>query len=151
MFSPPCRDALSEADHAHASQTNLTRTQRRLTIQAWAIAPKIKQIDDMITPEHQSWVYEVHPEVSFWRMNNRKPMAHSKSRVVGRLERLSLLKEQFPDIERHVTERPTGVGVDDLLDSAVAAWTGLRIWRGVAEAVCIPERDSKGLAVCIHY
>lgn len=151
VFSPPCRDGLSEADYAHASQTNLTRTQRRLTIQAWAIAPKIKQLDDMITPEHQSWVYEVHPEVSFWCLNNHKPMAHSKSRAVGRLERLSLLKEQFPNIERHVAERPAGVGVDDLLDSAVAAWTGLRIWQGVAESVCIPERDSKGLAACIHY
>lgn len=35
------------------------------------------------------------------------------------------------------TERPAGVGVDDLLDAAVAAWTGLRIWQGMtARADC---------------
>ncbi len=105
----------------------------------------------MITPKHQSWDYEVHPEVSFWRLNNRRPMVHRKSRVVGRLERLLLLKRQFPEIEQYVTERPAGVGVDDLLDAAVAAWTGLRIWQGVSESVCAAERDNKGLAVCIHY
>lgn len=80
-------------------------------------------------------------------LNNRKPMAHCKSRVVGRLERLSLPKERFPDIERHVTERPAGDGVVDLLDSAAAAWTGLRTWQAVAESVCIPERHRKGMAV----
>lgn len=151
VFSPPCRGALSQSDYAHASQTNLTRTLRRLTIQAWAITPKIKHLDDVIRPEHQAWVYEVHPEVSFWCLNNCTPMAHSKSRVVGRVERLSLLKRQFPEIERHVSERPNGVRIDDLLDAAVAAWSGMRIWQGMAESVCIAERDAKGLAVSIHY
>jgi predicted RNase H-like nuclease len=108
-------------------------------------------VDGTITPEHQSWVYEVHPEVSFWRLNNRMPMRHSKSRLEGRRERLDLLREEFPLIDQHVNRRDSGVGADDVLDAAVAAWSALRIWRGVAGSVCEPVFDPKGLSVCIRY
>jgi predicted RNase H-like nuclease len=69
-----------------------------LSLQAWGITPKIKEVDDTITPN-------VQPRV----------------------------------------------GVDDLLDAAVAAWTALRLHKGNALHVCSPERDAKGLAVTIYY
>jgi hypothetical protein len=78
-------------------------------------------------------------------------MRYSKSRVAGRLERLSLLKEQFPELERYVHERPAGVGFDDLLDAAAAAWSAYRIWQGVAESVCLSSLDPSSLMACIHF
>ena len=78
-------------------------------------------------------------------------MAHRKKTDTGVNERLALLRELFPNIQRHFEERPSGVGKDDLLDSAVAAGTALRLWNSEARRVCEPERDEKGLETTIWY
>ena len=67
-------------------------------------------------------------------------MAHRKKTDTGGNERLALLREVFPNIQRHFEERPSGVAKDDLLDAA-AAWTALRILKGEARRVCEPERS----------
>ena len=100
---------------------------------------------------HQTWAYEVHPEVSFWRMNGRTPMKYSKARKAGRDERRDVLVGNFPDIDLHIGKRPEKVGIDDPLDAAAAAWSALRIWEGTAESVCDPGRDDRGLRMSIHY
>lgn len=151
VFAPPCRAALSATNHAAASATNLRITGRGLSQQAWSIAPKIKQVDDAVTPEHQKWVFEVHPEVCFWALAGEHPMKHRKKTKAGVSERLDLLRPVFPDIERHLQNRPAKVGKDDLLDAAVAAWTALRICKGEAGRVCEPERDVNRLEAAIWY
>ena len=78
--------------------------------QAWGICPKIKQVDDAITPGYQKWVFEVHPEVSFWALNQCRPMKHNKKTSGGSLERLTLLHSVFPRIDRHPANRPPRVG-----------------------------------------
>jgi predicted RNase H-like nuclease len=122
-----------------------------LSQQAWGIAPKIKQVDDAVTAVRQQWVFEVHPEISFWALNDRAPMRHNKKSGEGAAERLTLLWTVFPDIDRHLINRPSGVGKDDLLDAAVAAWTALRIHNSEARQVCEPERDERGLTASIWY
>ena len=151
VFAAPCRASLSAKNHATASATNLRITGRGLSQQAWGIAPKIKQVDDAITPERQKWVFEVHPEVSFWALAGQRSMAHRKKTTTGASERLELLRPLFPDIERRLLNRPSGVGKDDLIDAAVAAWTALRICKGAARRVCEPERDSNGLEATIWF
>jgi predicted RNase H-like nuclease len=113
--------------------------------------PKIKQVDDAITSDCQQWALEVHPEVCFWALNHRSPMKHNKKTREGAAERIALLRQVFPEIERHLANRPTRVGADDLLDAGAAAWTALRRHQGTACCVCPPERDEKGLAVTIYY
>ena len=54
-------------------------------------------------------------------------------------------------IDRHLRNRPSGVGKDDLLDAAVAAWTALRLQRRESHRVCEPEHDERGLEVAIWY
>ena len=49
------------------------------------------------------------------------------------------------------TTAPQGVGKDDLLDAAVAAWTALRRVHCEAACVCTPEWDGSGLEVAIWY
>jgi predicted RNase H-like nuclease len=151
VFAAPCRESLSAGSHSDASATNLRITGRGLSQQAWGIAPKIKQVDDAITPECQQWAFEVHPEVCFWALAGGHPMTHRKKVSDGVDERLVLLRTVFPDIDQHLQHRPLGVAKDDLLDAAVAAWTALRLHKDEAQRVCEPEHDEKGLAAGIWY
>jgi predicted RNase H-like nuclease len=151
VFAAPCRAALSAITHAAASQINREKTSRGLSQQAFGIIPKIKQVDDAIRAECQRWVLEVHPEVCFWALNQRQPMAHNKKTREGAAERIALLRQVFPEIERHLANRPPRVGADDLLDAAAAAWTALRWNRNETESVCSPERDPRSLATTIWY
>jgi predicted RNase H-like nuclease len=151
VFAAPCRAALSATIHTAASQINREKTGRGLSQQAFGIIPKIKQVDDAITPECQQWAFEVHPEVCFWALNQRRPMAHNKKTKDGATERIAALRPVFPEIERHLANRPPRVGADDLLDAAAAAWTALRMNRDEANGVCSPGRDGKELEVAIYY
>ncbi len=151
VFAAPCRASLSAKNHPAATATNLRVTGRGLSQQAWGIAPKIKEVDDAITPQCQKWVFEVHPEVCFWALAGERPMTHGKRTKAGIKERLKLLRTVFPDIEHHLQNRPPSAGKDDLLDAAVAAWTALRICRGEARRVCEPERDANGLETTIWH
>jgi len=141
VFPAPCRPALGAQTYAEANSINREKTMRGLSQQAWGIAPKVKQVDDAITSDCQRWAFEVHPEVCFWALNQRRPMAHNKKAREGIAERIALLRRVFPEIESHLANRPVRVGADDLLDAAVAAWTALRWNRGEAECVCSPEPD----------
>lgn len=105
----------------------------------------------MMTAMCQEWAFEVHPEVCFWALNKQRPMLHRKRREQGVTERLAVLKKVFPEIEHHLLNRPPDVGKDDLLDSAVAAWSAIRIHSGEARQVCEPERDQNGLSTTIWY
>ena len=134
-----------------ASQINRDKTGRGLSQQAFGIIPKIKQVDDAITPECQHWAFEVHPEVCFWALNNCRPMTQNKKTKDGAAERIAVLRPIFPEIEQQLANRPHRVGADDLLDAAAAAWTALRLHQRQAECVCSPEVDEEGLAVTIYY
>jgi predicted RNase H-like nuclease len=151
VFAAPCRAALTSTTHAEACTVNRQKTGRGLSQQAFHIGSKIKQVDDALTPDIQQWAFEVHPEVCFWKLNGERSIAHNKKKEAGFNERLALLLLVFPNIQRHLDNKPQGVGKDDLLDAAVAAWTALRRHRGEAVCVCSPEHDEKGLAVTICY
>lgn len=151
VFAAPCRAAVHAATYEEASAVNQQKTGRGLSQQAWGIVPKIKQVDDAITSDCQRWAFEVHPEVCFWALSQRRPMKHNKKTKDGVAERTALLRRIFPDIERHLVNRPPRVAADDLLDAAVAAWTATRWNRDEAECVCPPERDNRGIEMTIYY
>ena len=151
VFAAPCRVALSATTHAAANQINREKTGRGLSQQAFGIIPKIKQVDDAITTNCQKWAFEVHPEVCFWALNQRRPMAHNKKTKDGIAERIAALRPLFPEIERLLSARLSRVGADDLLDAAAAAWTALRWHRSEAESVCPPEHDGRKLSTTIWY
>ena len=109
VFSPPCRAALAGVDYAEMCNINKSIVGARLTKQSCAIVPKIKEVDDAITPAHQSWVFEVHPEVCFWHFAGEKAMEHKKKSRAGREERLRVLTRYLPGIAEHLASRPNGV------------------------------------------
>jgi predicted RNase H-like nuclease len=151
VFSAPCRAALLATTHAEANKINRVRTDSGLSKQSYCIGPKIKQVDDAMTPDRQHWAFEVHPEVCFWALNGDRPMVNKKKKKAGFNERFDLLTPIFPEIAHHLGSRPSGVAKDDLLDAAAAAWSALRRHRGEATCVCTSERDEKGLSVAIYY
>jgi len=151
VFPAPRRSAVGAQTYAEASSINREKTTRGLSQQTWGIVPKIKQVDDAITSDCQRWAFEVHPEVCFWALNQRRPMKHNKKTKEGAAERVVLLRRVFPRAETHLANRPARVGADDLLDAAAAAWTALRWHRNEAECVCTPERDGKDLSVAVWY
>jgi predicted RNase H-like nuclease len=103
VFPASCRAALEATEYRLACEINQQRSGRKLSKQAWCIGPKIKAADDAITPADQDWAFEVHPEVSFWAMNNCRPITHGKKSREGKAERLELLHRLFPRITSEST------------------------------------------------
>lgn len=151
VFPPPCREATRARTYEDACTSNHSRTGRKISRQVWGIAIKIREVDEAMTPDVQAWAVEVHPEICFYAMNGGSAMRHGKKTSHGQAERQGLLRTVFHGIDRDLANRPSGVGIDDLLDSAAAAWTALRCTEGRAECVCEPEIDLRGLAATIWY
>jgi predicted RNase H-like nuclease len=42
-----------------------------------------------MSPEKQTVVFEVHPELCFWAMNRRQPMPHAKKTGIGENNRIA--------------------------------------------------------------
>ncbi len=142
-----------------ATKTECSREGRKISKQAFAIAPKIAQVDRLLrcrdsnaTPR----VREVHPEVCFWALNQKKAMKSSKKTVSGEQQRLEMLERveaRTREIYHDACRRFVGGGVakDDILDALVAAVTARC---GYGRLKTIPESpavDSKGLAMEMVY
>ena len=153
VFTPPTRPLL---DATHYSQVR----GHGLSIQAFNILPKIREVDRVMTPALQQRVYEAHPELAFQSLAGH-PLQHRKKTVAGREERLRVL-DNIPSLLFHgiraACERilrgckRTDVAPDDILDAYVLLWTALRIWRAQAHCVPrIPPHDARGLRMEIWY
>ena len=142
VFPSPVRATLTASTYEEACSASLKAQGKSLSRQAFEIIRKIREVDDLITPDLQTWIFEVHPEVSFWALNGKCPLKHAKHKREGREERLNLLLPHYPRIETHLAEvKRIEVGADDVLDAAVAAWTAECVAGGV-----VPRQfDSRGL------
>ena len=153
VFTPPTRPLL---DATHYAQVR----RHGLSIQAFNILPKIREVDRVMTPALQQWVYEAHPELAFQALAGH-PLQDRKKIVAGREERLRLLETipspLFHGIRtafEHVLHacKRTDVAPDDILDAYVLVWTALRIWRAQAHRVPrSPQHDARGLRMEIWY
>lgn len=64
IFSAPLRGMLACTTHREACVLGDRVHGKRISIQAWGIVPKIREVDDYLTPAAQSRIREGHPEVS---------------------------------------------------------------------------------------
>ncbi|MCG3115000.1 MAG: DUF429 domain-containing protein [Candidatus Manganitrophus sp. SA1] len=145
VFSPPVHKILPAQEYFQTRGFGISR-------QAFGIFPKIREVDEQMTPELQKRVYEVHPELSFWRLAGRA-MQYNKKTPEGREERLQVLSKTFPGVrEKILGGKAPGFHYDDMIDAHVAAWTGMRIENGAAEPISKGSfLDSKGLRMEIWY
>jgi predicted RNase H-like nuclease len=150
VFPAPIRAVLHAGSYQAACQTRAQVEGKKMSLQAWAIVPKIREVDDLLLadPSLQARVREVHPEVCFYYLAQGRPMRHSKKRRAGREERRALLEQEFgPCVELALAEaRALGSGKDDMLDAFAALWTAERIARGLSVTLpASPPTDSFGL------
>jgi predicted RNase H-like nuclease len=100
-------------------------------------------------------VFEVHPEVAFWRLNGGRALAEPK-KLKGRpyepglaLRRGLLEAVGFPGDAVNAAP-PKGAGPDDLLDALACAAIARRLHRGEAKPFPDPPpRDAFGLRMAI--
>ncbi len=152
VFSIPCRMALPAGTHAEASALNAASGNGiRVAIQAFHLLPKLRELDELITPQLQNQLVEAHPELAFALMNEGQPVLSKKSRSAGRRDRRQLLERHGLDVPE-LLKVSKGVGIDDALDAIALTVTAERVF--LKQAICMPDkppRDARGLRMEIWY
>ncbi|MES0812793.1 DUF429 domain-containing protein [Roseibium sp. SCPC15] len=157
VFTVPSRAAVHEDDYRQACSTALRTSEpaRKVSKQCFYLFPKIREIDALMTPELETRVFEVHPELAFWRLNGEREMSlpkkiKSRANPEGLDQRRDLLVSKGLPHDFLDQKPPKGCGRDDLLDAAANSLIAERILEGWAEP--FPKkyrRDGKGLRMAI--
>jgi len=157
VFTPPIREATRKRRYRTAKRVNERKTGQSLSKQAFAISEPIAAVDDLLqnVPEARHAFAEAHPELCF-RAFAGEPLSHSKLTAAGYAERLRTLVEFDADAAPTVqaAAEATGghdVGVDDVLDALVLAYTARP---GPGELHTVPSNpptDPTGLPMRIVY
>lgn len=135
VFPAPIRPALNASSYEEACERSFQAQGKKLPKQAWAIYPKIKELDTLLRlkPELCEKVYEVHPEVSFCAWNGMNSFSEPKKSAEGAAKRRALINSHFgPNAFNTVRARyrKGEVADDDILDAFAALWTAERIAAG---------------------
>ena len=158
VFSPPIRPALHAPSYVEANMQSYEYTEKKLTVQAWNITPKIRLLDQVLS-EHQELresVLESHPELIFMNLNGgmiyqkkntKKGLRHRLGLIVDREE---IADDFFRDIKEEF--RRNQVDEDDIVDSMALALAAKRsVEKGIKTIPQNPPVDSEGLKMAIHY
>jgi len=153
VFSPPSRSVLQATHYDRVRGHGMSR-------QAFGILPKIREVDGLITPAHQTTVYEAHPELAFMYLAGA-PMQRNKKSTAGREERLKALRRasnpryaSLPSALQRALRTYTRrqVAHDDLLDACVLLTTSHRLATAQAQRLpATPALDARGLRMEICY
>lgn len=156
VFPAPSRLAINCNSYPEGSQVNYEHTARKLSQQSWAIAKKIRQMDEFLSEvETPKKVREFHPEVGFWALNKYVAMQHNKKSQEGFNERLALLSNYcgyVKDIVEAAKQKyhRKEVARDDIIDALVGVVTA-KFHPSLGTLPEKPERDSRGLSMEIVY
>lgn len=135
VFYVPVRAVLEAAAHSEATRVARDLTGQGVSQQSFSLGPKIFEVERWL-PSAPCPVREVHPELSFWRIDSDGITA-SKKTWAGAMQRVRALKKAGIDLDRAAGNGGEFGAVDDVLDAAAAAWSARRILRGLGE--CVPE------------
>lgn len=147
VFTPPTRPALKGRSYREAIRLN----RQGLSLQAFGILAKIREVDQALGTADKRRVYEAHPELAFAQLSGAA-MRYNKKTTAGRAERERWLRRHYSTHYMAPGELRTrfgfrAVATDDILDAYALAWTAARIARSRAirlPAGC-PPRDARGL------
>jgi predicted RNase H-like nuclease len=136
VFMTPVREALLAADHVTASAINRRLTGHGISIQAFALKPKLLDVEQWARATAVR-VVEVHPEVCFARLAGA-PLTARKSSWAGIEQRRALLAGAGIRLAGDL--RPAGAlaAVDDVLDAGAVAWAARRVLSGDARPIPDP-------------
>ncbi|HLY84299.1 MAG TPA: DUF429 domain-containing protein, partial [Acidimicrobiales bacterium] len=110
------------------------------------LLPRYREVAQEMAGYRQRTVFEAHPELSFFQLNDDRPLRYSKRYGAGRQERLELLARKIPDVNRIVDAKVRGASAAHLLDAAACLWTARRtLAKAATRMPADPEWDSQGL------
>ena len=159
VFSVPSRAAIAAQDYREACRIALATSEppRKVSKQLFMLAPKIHEVDAALRADAAlaRRVFEVHPELAFWRLNGGAALSEPK-KVKSRpyeaglaLRRRLLIDAGLPAAAVEALP-PKGAGPDDLIDALACAAISRRIYAGEARPFPDPpERDTCGLTMAI--
>ena len=159
VFSVPSRAAIHAADYGEACRVALETSDppRKVSKQLFMIAPEIREVDAALRADvgRAARVYEVHPEVAFWRLNGERALGEPK-KVKGTpyapglaLRRKLLVGAGIPEAVA-CAPAPPGAAADDLVDALACLAIARRIHAGLAQPFPpAPRRDEFGLPMAI--
>ncbi len=158
VFSPPIRPALDAPSYAEANMQSFEYTEKKLTLQAWNITPKIKTLDRLLREKEQlqNILLESHPELIFMNLNGGM-IYQKKNTKKGLRHRLDLImnhEEIAAEFFREIKElyRRNEIEEDDIVDAmALALAAKQSVVKGVKTIPENPTKDSMGLEKAIHY
>jgi predicted RNase H-like nuclease len=131
VFATPPRPALEAESYAEARAIGKGLSGQGVSAQAYALRRKVLDADAYVRGGTPLRVVEVHPEVSFTEMGDG-PVAWSKRTWRGQHERRRLLAAYGLAVPDDLGPLGDLAAPDDVLDAAAAAWTALRVARGLA-------------------
>ncbi|MEJ2378760.1 MAG: DUF429 domain-containing protein [Pseudolabrys sp.] len=159
VFSVPSRAAIEAHDYRSACDPALATSEppRKMSKQLFNIAPKIREVDAVLRaePALTERVFEVHPELAFWRLNGERALdepkkVKSRPYPPGLALRRDLLRAAGMPAALIDAASPKGAAEDDLLDALACAAVARRIHAGLAKPFPNPPpRDSYGLPMAI--
>lgn len=152
VFPVPCRPTLAASTYAEACAINrrASGAGKAVSQQLFAMLPKMRAVDALLSPALQARVRECHPEVCFAVLAGRgRGLVHSKKTPQGEAERITLLSRFLPQLQIGAIRATVGAGADrdDIVDALVCLVTAHRIASGAATTLPhgrVPT-DARGL------
>ena len=137
--SPPSRHYLRTGDLDARAAKGLNPINARLM-------RRFAEVAEEMQPYRQRQVFEVHPELSFYQLNDDRPMQHSKYDEEGVLERRRLVEAKIPGVDVVLEASLPGISPRHLLDATADMVTARRIAaRAVERLPEDPEWDEQGV------
>jgi len=157
VFVPPSREAAYLTDYEAAKAKNITVTGKSLSIQAFHISRKIKEVDEYIQKHLNLQIIESHPEFCFKHLNGSDTLLSKKKSIQGEFERLSILSKYderllllYEKIRGNTLKKT--VTNDDIIDAMclclvnqLAGHKGLQILKDENDT------DEKGISIGIGF
>jgi predicted RNase H-like nuclease len=110
------------------------------------LLPRYRELAVEMAPYRQRTVYEVHSELSFYQLNEDRPLQYPKQSEVGQEERRALLARKIPGGDRIFDAKLPRVPYSHMLDVAAFMWTARRIFaRAGVRVPQDPQWDENGL------
>src|SRR5205823_59079 len=95
VFPAPIRPVLSCADYRSALTACRVAIGKGMSVQAFNIVAKVREVDELMTPDLRARVHEVAPELSF-KIAAGRDLVHAKRTPEGFEERRAILRSVLP-------------------------------------------------------
>jgi predicted RNase H-like nuclease len=155
VFPTPPRGSLAARTASEFQRRHKDLTGRGASLPVWGIVPKLKEVDELMTPALQERVLEYHPELVWTRLAGE--VLASKHKADGLLQRMTVLLRSGATGAFVLGNDPASarVQLDDVLDAVVGLAVAADAASGCEPKCRIPDGeppvDECGLRMVMWY